>query len=76
MSKSTAHAHGQPGHGDAADERDSHDGRAGHGHARHQHCPQILHALRVCLTGHFDVEHSAFQLEPAGHTAHETGAHP
>jgi len=66
-----------PGHGDA-DERDSHASRANRGHARHQHqhCPQILHALRVCLTGHFDVEHSTCQLEPAGHTAHETGAHP
>ncbi len=31
---STALAPGQSGHGDAADERDSHDGRAGHGHAR------------------------------------------
>jgi cobalt-zinc-cadmium efflux system protein len=40
------------------------------------HCPQILDQLQTCLAGHFDVEHSTFQLEPAGHAAHETGAHP
>jgi len=40
------------------------------------HCPQILDQLQDCLTGHFDVEHSTFQLEPAGHSAHELGAHP
>ncbi len=39
------------------------------------HCPQILDRLQECLEGHFDVEHSTFQLEPAGHAAHETGAH-
>jgi cobalt-zinc-cadmium efflux system protein len=39
------------------------------------HCPQILDQLQTCLAGHFDVEHSTFQLEPAGHAAHETGAH-
>lgn len=39
------------------------------------HCPQILDRLQECLDGHFDVEHSTFQLEPAGHAAHETGAH-
>jgi len=39
------------------------------------HCPRILDSLQACLTGHFDVEHSTFQLEPAGHTAHETGAY-
>jgi cobalt-zinc-cadmium efflux system protein len=39
------------------------------------HCPQILDELQACLTGHFDVEHSTFQLEPAGHAAHETGHH-
>ncbi len=35
------------------------------------HCPQILDALQECLVGHFDVEHSTFQLEPAGHGEHE-----
>ncbi len=39
------------------------------------HCPQILDRLQECLEGHFDVEHSTIQLEPAGHAAHETGAH-
>ena len=39
------------------------------------HCPQILDALQACLVGHFDVEHSTFQLEPAGHADHETGQH-
>jgi cobalt-zinc-cadmium efflux system protein len=38
--------------------------------------PQVLDRLQQCLTGHFDVEHSTFQLEPAGHQVHETGAHP
>jgi cobalt-zinc-cadmium efflux system protein len=31
------------------------------------HAPQLLDELQSCLTGHFDVEHSTFQLEPAGH---------
>ena len=39
------------------------------------HCPQILDQLQACLTGHFDVEHSTFQLEPAGHAAHEAAQH-
>jgi cobalt-zinc-cadmium efflux system protein len=39
------------------------------------HAPQILDALQACIRGHFDVEHSTFQLEPAGHSAHEHGAH-
>jgi cobalt-zinc-cadmium efflux system protein len=37
--------------------------------------PQLLDQLQACLVGHFDVEHSTFQLEPAGHTQHEAGAH-
>lgn len=40
------------------------------------HAPRVLDRLQECLGGHFDVEHSTFQLEPAGHTDHETGAHP
>jgi cobalt-zinc-cadmium efflux system protein len=40
------------------------------------HAPQVLDRLQACLGGHFDVEHSTFQLEPTGHTDHETGAHP
>jgi cobalt-zinc-cadmium efflux system protein len=46
------------------------DGCFGDGHA-----PGILDELQSCLAGHFDVEHSTFQLEPAGHGAHELGAH-
>lgn len=38
--------------------------------------PQVLDRLQQCLAGHFDVEHSTFQLEPAGHQTHEAGAHP
>lgn len=40
------------------------------------HTPQLLDQLQACLVGHFDVEHSTFQLEPAGHVGHEEGAHP
>ncbi|MFD7667523.1 cation diffusion facilitator family transporter [Streptomyces sp. NPDC059788] len=32
---------------------------------------KLLHALRGCLGGHFDVGHCTFQLEPGGHAAHE-----
>ena len=32
------------------------------------HTPQLLDKLQTCLAGHFDVEHSTFQLEPVGHT--------
>jgi cobalt-zinc-cadmium efflux system protein len=37
--------------------------------------PALLDELQQCLAGHFDVEHSTFQLEPAEHTAHEPGTH-
>jgi cobalt-zinc-cadmium efflux system protein len=37
------------------------------------HAPLVLDELQACLIGHFDVEHSTFQLEPAGHSAHEPG---
>ncbi|MDX8143179.1 cation diffusion facilitator family transporter [Lentzea sp. BCCO 10_0061] len=40
------------------------------------HAPQVLDELQTCLAGHFDVEHSTFQLEPASHSAHEHAAHP
>jgi cobalt-zinc-cadmium efflux system protein len=39
------------------------------------HAPQILDDLQACLLGHFDVEHSTFQLEPPGHASHEISAH-
>ncbi|MFF8275654.1 cation diffusion facilitator family transporter [Streptomyces lateritius] len=32
---------------------------------------KMLHDLQGCLGSHFDVEHCTFQLEPAGHAAHE-----
>jgi cobalt-zinc-cadmium efflux system protein len=36
---------------------------------------QMLDRLGDCLKGHFDVDHSTFQLEPAGHSAHEGESH-
>jgi cobalt-zinc-cadmium efflux system protein len=39
------------------------------------HAPQLLDHLQSCLVGHFDVEHSTFQLEPASHNLHEAGSH-
>ncbi len=39
------------------------------------HAPQVLDQLQHCLAGHFDVEHSTFQLEPSSHTEHEPGTH-
>jgi cobalt-zinc-cadmium efflux system protein len=35
----------------------------------------MLDRLGACLTDHFDVEHSTFQLEPAAHAAHEEQHH-
>lgn len=35
----------------------------------------VLDRLGDCLAGHFDVEHSTFQLEPAGHRDHEGVTH-
>ncbi|GAA1580546.1 cation diffusion facilitator family transporter [Kribbella sancticallisti] len=39
------------------------------------HAPQLLDRLQQCLAAHFDVEHSTFQLEPAGHADHEHPRH-
>ncbi len=39
------------------------------------HAPQMLDAVQSCLAGHFDVEHSTIQLEPAGHGEHEHPTH-
>jgi cobalt-zinc-cadmium efflux system protein len=39
------------------------------------HAPRLLDAFQACLHGHFDVEHSTFQLEPVRHAAHEPGTH-
>jgi cobalt-zinc-cadmium efflux system protein len=35
----------------------------------------MLDKLQDCLRGHFDVDHSTFQLEPAGHADHERPMH-
>ena len=35
----------------------------------------ILDGLHECLAGHFDIEHSTFQLEPEGHVEHEHAWH-
>jgi cobalt-zinc-cadmium efflux system protein len=37
---------------------------------------EMLDTLSACLSGHFDVEHSTFQLEPAKHASHEHPQHP
>ncbi|GAA1873767.1 cation diffusion facilitator family transporter [Myceligenerans crystallogenes] len=41
------------------------------------HAPQILDDLQACVATHFDipVEHSTFQIEPAGHRDHEAPSH-
>ena len=36
---------------------------------------KLLDELNGCLAGHFDVDHSTFQLEPAEHAAHEDQHH-
>ncbi|MFC3690374.1 cation diffusion facilitator family transporter [Aquipuribacter hungaricus] len=36
---------------------------------------QVLDRLGECLTGHFDVSHCTFQLEPVGHSEHEAAHH-
>ncbi|WP_211658147.1 cation diffusion facilitator family transporter [Phytoactinopolyspora halophila] len=35
----------------------------------------ILDGLHECLAGHFDIEHSTFQVEPRGHVHHEFARH-
>jgi cobalt-zinc-cadmium efflux system protein len=42
---------------------------------RDANAPRLLDELQACLVGHFDVEHSTLQLEPASHAGHEGGAH-
>jgi cobalt-zinc-cadmium efflux system protein len=39
------------------------------------HLPELLDELQACLAGHFDVEHSTFQFERAGHADHEHATH-
>ncbi|MFN2537163.1 MAG: cation diffusion facilitator family transporter [Mycobacteriales bacterium] len=36
---------------------------------------RVLDHLGECLSGHFDVEHSTFQIEPPGHLDHEAVLH-
>jgi Co/Zn/Cd efflux system component len=35
----------------------------------------VLDRLAECLTGHFDLEHCTFRLEPAAHQDHEHPVH-
>lgn len=35
----------------------------------------LLTSLQTCLAEHFDVEHSTFQFEPAGHVEHDDARH-
>ena len=37
--------------------------------------PRVLNHLQECLVGHFDVEHSTFQLEPERHVGKERRMH-
>ena len=39
------------------------------------HAPGLLDEMQACLVGHFDVEHSTFQFEPASHAEHEREPH-
>ncbi len=39
------------------------------------HAHGVLDTLRGCLSDHFDVEHSTFQIEPAGHADSEQHLH-
>ncbi len=36
---------------------------------------ELLDRMHACLAGHFDVEHSTFQIEPVGHAEHEGARH-
>lgn len=42
---------------------------------RDGHLTGMLDELQRCLAGHFDVEHSTFQFEPAAHADHEHPTH-
>lgn len=39
------------------------------------HAAQILAQVHQCLDGHFEVDHSTFQLEPESHGEHEHAVH-
>ena len=40
----------------------------------HGDLPRLLDQLQQCVAGHFDIDHSTFQFEPASHAAHEQHA--
>lgn len=40
------------------------------------HVPPLLDALQGCLAGHFDIDHSTFQIEPLSHAEREQARHP
>jgi len=42
---------------------------------RGQGSGRVLSSLQGCLSDHFDVAHSTFQLEPAGHVEHDDARH-
>jgi cobalt-zinc-cadmium efflux system protein len=42
----------------------------------HGESGRLLDQLSTCLSAHFDVGHSTFQLEPAEHARHEEHLHP
>lgn len=37
---------------------------------------RLLDELCACLSGHFDIDHCTFQIEPVGHVGHEGARHP
>lgn len=39
------------------------------------HAAALLDEVQACLIGHFDLEHSTFQFEPAAHAGHEAEMH-
>lgn len=39
------------------------------------HAAEILTQVHRCLDGHFEVDHSTFQLEPVSHSEHERACH-
>ncbi len=39
------------------------------------HAPRLLDEVLECLVGHFDVDHSTLQFEPASHATHESSLH-
>jgi cobalt-zinc-cadmium efflux system protein len=46
-----------------------------YGQIQIQYSPSVDNQLQACIAGHFDVEHSTFQLEAAAHANHEPGTY-